>query len=140
MSTSPFFHIRSDKFTILPGEDEDIVNEGMYGKSLCLYLQRKLSERGWTIDFLGSEDWGWAVGIRVESLRFLLCVYGVEMEAGGLDLCVTVQALPDRKWSWKRLRFIDTTEVVGRMNSELKAIFIEDNDVQFLGSTQEFPL
>jgi hypothetical protein len=42
-----FIHIRSAKFPILPGEKEELVNEGMYGKALAQYLQEKLRERGY---------------------------------------------------------------------------------------------
>lgn len=140
MSSTLFFHVRSEKFTILPNEDDEILNEGIYGKSLCLYLRKNLSERGWSTDFLGCEDWGWALEIVAAPLRFNLCVYGIEMKTGGLDLCVTIEAMRDRKWSWRRFRFVDTTEVVDRMTTELNAIFSEDPDVQLLGTTQDFPL
>ena len=30
-----FIHVRSKKFPILPGEKEELVNEGMYGKALA---------------------------------------------------------------------------------------------------------
>ena len=40
---STFIHIRSDKFPALPGEDDEIVNDGMYGKALVLTLV-KLTE------------------------------------------------------------------------------------------------
>ena len=34
--------IETKKFPVLKGEQEEIVNEGMYGKALCTYLQAKL--------------------------------------------------------------------------------------------------
>jgi hypothetical protein len=41
-----FILIRSTKFPVLPGEKEELVNEGTYGKALAGYLQKKLKERG----------------------------------------------------------------------------------------------
>ena len=38
---SKFIHIRSAKFPVLPGEREELVNEGTYGKALAIYLARK---------------------------------------------------------------------------------------------------
>ena len=35
-----FIHIRSSKFPILPGEKEELVNDGMYGKALAEYLRK----------------------------------------------------------------------------------------------------
>jgi hypothetical protein len=58
-----FILIRSSKFPILPGEKEELVNDGMYGKALAEYLQAKLTDG-----------------------------------AAGL-----------RQWSWRRLRFVDTS-------------------------------
>jgi hypothetical protein len=46
-----FIHIRSAKFPILPGEKAELVNEGMYGKALALYLQQHLSDRGYDAPF-----------------------------------------------------------------------------------------
>ena len=34
--------IHTKKFPILPDEKEEIVNEGMYGKALCQYLEKEL--------------------------------------------------------------------------------------------------
>ena len=54
-----FIQIRSSKFPILPGEKEELVNEGMYGKALAQYLQAKLTGRGYEAPFVCCEDWGW---------------------------------------------------------------------------------
>jgi len=53
-----FIHIRSTKFPILPGEKEELVNEGMYGKALAQYLQGKLKDRGYDAPFICCEDYG----------------------------------------------------------------------------------
>ena len=42
-----FIHIRSAKFPILPGEKEELVNEGMYGRALAEYLQARVRDRGY---------------------------------------------------------------------------------------------
>jgi hypothetical protein len=54
-----FIHIRSSKFPILPGEKEELVNNGMYGKALAEYLQAKLRNRGYDAPFVCCEDWSW---------------------------------------------------------------------------------
>jgi len=38
--------IETCKFPILPGEDQEIVNEGMYGKAFCQYLESALPLAG----------------------------------------------------------------------------------------------
>lgn len=42
-----FIHIRSTKFPILPGETEELVNQGTYSKALAMHLREKLIERGY---------------------------------------------------------------------------------------------
>jgi len=49
---NPFIHIRSEQFPILPGEEEELVNEGMYGKALVTYLQEHLTDRGYESPFV----------------------------------------------------------------------------------------
>jgi hypothetical protein len=38
--------IETNKFPILEGEDDEIVNENMYGKALCKYLENNLPKTG----------------------------------------------------------------------------------------------
>jgi hypothetical protein len=42
MLPKTWIHIVSKKFQVLSGERELLVNEGMFGKALAIYLQRKL--------------------------------------------------------------------------------------------------
>lgn len=35
----PFIRVQSPKFAIVPGEAEELVNDGMYGKALAEYSQ-----------------------------------------------------------------------------------------------------
>lgn len=50
-----FLHIRSQKVPILPSEEDELVNDGMYGKSLALYLQSRLQDRGYMAPFICCE-------------------------------------------------------------------------------------
>jgi hypothetical protein len=51
-----FIHVRSAKFPILPGEREELVNDGTYGKALAEYLQKELTDRGYHAPFVCGED------------------------------------------------------------------------------------
>ena len=42
MNPNSFIHIKSSKFPILPGEEDELVNEGTYGKALALYIESEL--------------------------------------------------------------------------------------------------
>lgn len=141
MASNPFFHLHSDKFSILPGEREELVNDGIYGKSLAEYLQKHLISKGYVVPFVCCEDWGWWVEIADHPFTFGLCVYGwIKDDGEKLDLCVNVGTEPGLRWSWTRLRKVDTTQAVHKLHTELNELFEEDSDITLLGLTEDFPL
>ena len=134
-----FIHIRSAKFPILPGEKEELVNEGMYGKALAEYLQAKLRERGYDAPFICCEDWGWWVELQSTPFTFGVCIYCGPERDGPLDLFCTDGATAPRKWSWSRFRFVDTSPYVNKLHDDLVAIFRADRDVQVLATDLDSP-
>lgn len=53
----------SKLFPPYPGEEEEMVNPGMWGKRLAEFLRAKLGAKGFETDEPIAEDWGWFVGI-----------------------------------------------------------------------------
>ena len=133
-----FIHIRSAKFPVLPGEKEELVNEGMYGKALAEYLQAQLRERGYDAPFICCEDWGWWVELRAP-FTFGVCIYCGPERDGPLDLYCTDGATVRKKWSWRGFRFIDTTPHVTKLHNDLVSIFLADPDIQVLGTELDSP-
>ncbi|MFC7339747.1 hypothetical protein ACFQY0_21365, partial [Haloferula chungangensis] len=140
MAANPFIHIRSTKFPILPGEEEELVNEGTYGKALAEYLAEHLRTRGYDIPFTCCEDWGWWVEIRGQPYSLGCCVYGASDAGDSPELCVKISRDPERKWSLLRFRMIDTRERVNKLLDDLKAVFEDDSEVEIAGLTEDFPL
>ena len=144
-----FIHVRSSKFPILAGEREELVNEGMFGKGLALYLQTKLRERGYEVPFVCAEDWGWWVSLKTAPFALGVCVYAgpvedrpVEGEAvqdGPGEFACTTGAPGRKVWSWKKFGFIDTSPWVNKLHEDLLAIFQADGDVQVVGVLDEMP-
>jgi hypothetical protein len=135
---SKFIHIRSFKFPILPGEKEELVNEGMYGKALAQYLQAKLTDRGYQAPFVCCEDWGWWVELKDVPFAFGVCIYSKPAE-NPIEFVCTDGAVGLRKWSWKRFRFMDTSPWVTKLHEDLLAVFQADKDVKIVGTSEEFP-
>lgn len=135
-----FIHIKSSKFPVLPGEDDEIVNEGMYGKSLSQYLQRELAARGYRTPFYCAEDWGWWVEIGDCPFRFGVCIYSAHAFGSADEFVCTDGANDSRSWSWSKFRFIDNTPWVDKLNGDLLSIFSADSSVEIIGVTDEFPL
>jgi hypothetical protein len=67
--------IESKKFPIQPGENQEIVNERMYGKALCTYLQEHLPRAGVNVPFFCNEDWGWWLEVEHGDFKMALCIY-----------------------------------------------------------------
>jgi len=137
---SQFIHIRSKKFPILPGEKEELVNEGMYGKALGEYLQKTLSERGYDAPFVCCEDWGWWVELKGAPFAFGVCIYSGPADDEPTEFVCTDGAIGPRKWSWKKFRFVETAPWVEKLHEDLLAVFRADADVEVIGIADEFPL
>ena len=137
---SKFIHIRSSKFPVLPGEEEELINEGTYGKSLAEYVQSKLRERGYDSPFVICEDWGWWVHLTGAPLAFGVCIYSdLDAVKRGEFVC-TDSLIKSRKWSWKNLRFVDASPWAEKLHSDLMNIFQSDEDISIIEVTDEFPL
>jgi hypothetical protein len=134
-----FIHIRSTKFPILPGEEEELVNKGMYGKALAVYLQAKLAERGYDSSFVVCEDWGWWVDLKGFPFAFGVCVYSHPDENGPVEFVCTDGAPGPRKWSWKKFGYIETGPFAKKLIADLVAILETDSDVEIIGISDEFP-
>jgi hypothetical protein len=136
--TFPFIHVKSAKFPVLPGEEDELVNEGTYGKALAQYLEAQLKARSYEVAFIGCEDWGWWVEIRGHPLAMGVCVYGSPDLSKTHELCVTVSPEPGRCWSWRQFRFVDTTGPAAKLFDDLREIFAADPAVEVLGYPEGF--
>jgi hypothetical protein len=137
----PFIRVSSTKFPILPGEADELVNEGMYGKALAEYLVSRLRERGYDAPFFCCEDWGWWVELAGFPCIFGVCIYGRECDDGRLDLYVTDGAVKERKWSWRKFGLVSTgaTAAATKLHADLVSILSTDPDVQVLATDLDSP-
>jgi hypothetical protein len=138
-----FLLIETTKFPILPAEDSEIVNEGMYGKALCNYLQNELPAEGIEVSFSCPEDWGWWVEVRHQSITMGLCIYS-DSSAGcnpeKYALCSSIQ--PSKKWSWSKFKKLDNTSEVNAALEVIDAverICKRDPEIQFVSRHTDFP-
>ena len=135
-----FIHIKSSKFPILHGEEEELVNDGTYGKALAEYLQARLIDRGYDAPFVCCEDWGWWVELKTAPFPFGVCIYSSFEDDGPVEFVCSDGATAARKWSWAKLRFVDTSMWVRNLHEDLMAIFQADDEVETIGTSEEFPL
>lgn len=135
-----FIHIKSAKFPILPGEKEEVVNDGMYGKALSLYLQEQLPKRGYEVPFTCAEDWGWWVEFRGDSLKGGICIYCGPGEDRKLEYACLIGLKSNISWSWKKLKTIDHTDLINKLFDDLVDIFEQDPEVTLIGITEDCPV
>ena len=135
-----FVHITSTKFPIPPGEKEELVNQGTYGKALAEYLQRKLTDRGYTSLFFCCEDWGWWVELSGAPFVSGVCIYSQVEQDQLVDFVCACDPDEGRKWSWRQFRLVDTSSWVLKLRNDLLAVFQTDGDVRIVGMYKEFPL
>ncbi len=134
-----FIHIRSPKFPILPGEEEELVNDGMYGKALALYLQEKLKARGYDAPFICCEDWGWWIELKGAPFVFGVCIYCGPKVDGVLDLFCTDGATANKNWNWRKFRVVDTTPWVAKLHADLVSVLQADPDIKVVSTSLESP-
>ena len=138
--TDRFLHIKSAKFPILSGEEEEIVNPGMYGRALAQYLQQQLQKRGYDAPFVCAEDWGWWVALESAPFPFGACIYCRPFEDQPTEYVIAHGAPPGgRKWSWKQLKFLDTTPWIDKLYEDLAAVVEADPEIESLGLVDEMP-
>jgi len=134
-----FLHIRSAKFPVLPGEQEELHNPETYGKAFALYLQATLAERDYNTPFVCCEDWGWWVEIKFPEKAIGLCCYRHGDKDGTSDFVCSPSPERDRVWSWRKFRFIDIGDKLRSLTADLEQRFRNDPDTEFVGTFDEFP-
>ena len=66
-----------------PEADEaELVNPGLGGRGLCLYVKQELEKLGLETSEPAAEDWGWRLELRFEGRRFWMGCGAVSGEPG----------------------------------------------------------
>lgn len=132
--------IETDKFPVLPGEDEEIVNPGMYGKALCQYLEQELPRQGIDVPFFCNEDWGWWLEVNHEGFNLALCIYSCpEGDANPQKYAILPSIQTAKKWSWSKFRSIDVSQDVLRVMNSLERLFQSDPEISSVTRHDDFP-
>ncbi len=135
--------IHTRKFHKMPGEDEELVNPGMYGRAICQYLQDNLREADHDIPWFCNEDWGWWIEVKGLAIPLGLTVYCRPDEAGNVhDYAVMSSVTEDKVWSWRKLTkviAVDRVASVNRIMSDVFALFSKDREVERVSRNDDFP-
>lgn len=135
-----YIHVRSSKFAPMPGEVEEIVNPGMYGKALSLYLQHHLVAKGHSVPFVVAEDWGWWIDVKDGPVKGGVCVHCGPGADGGHEFAICLGFSGVKRWSWKRFGTVDLTQQLESLFNDIVAILQADNEVEIVGIDVECPV
>ena len=133
--------IETKKFPILEGEKDEIVNENMYGKALCKYLEERLPKSGIKVSSFCAEDWGWWLDVQHNGFEMGLCIYSDPEAATDPEKYAILPSIQNNmKWSWSKFRKIDVSHNVLNIVNELESIFQKDNEIFKISRHDAFPL
>ena len=116
-----FFELKTQNFPIIDYEDN-----GFNGAEISNHLRNCLLQRGYFINNLLEEDWGWFVGIRDYPNIGVYCGEDYEIAILGKDTRFSFQKFKRMKW--------DKFE---KLHNDLIEIFEQDPDMELLSIRDE---
>lgn len=132
--------IETKKFPIMPGEDREIVNERMYGKALCQYLESVLPAYGLNVASYCAEDWGWWLEVQRGTFKMGLCIYSdPEAEKDPERYAILPSIQQAKKWSWSKLRNIDNSTDVLELVAVVERVLKSDKDIFAVTRHDDYP-
>ena len=132
--------IETKKFPILPGEDEELTNERMYGKALCTYLQSALPSAGINVPSFNNEDWGWWVDLERGDFKMGLCIYSDPNAEGSPERYALLPSIHQaKKWSWSKLRSVDVSRDVLDLIDTVERVLKADKEIPVVTRHDDYP-
>jgi len=132
--------IETKKFPILQGEEEEIVNDNMYGKALCQYLKSNLSNTNIKVQDYFAEDWGWLLDVKVKDFEMGLCIYSDPDATGNPEKYGIMPSIhSDKVWSWSKFKKIDVSRDVLGIIEVIEKIFLNDKEISSVTKHDDFP-
>ena len=132
--------IETSKFPVLDGEKDEIVNENMYGKALCKYLEAKLPSVGIDVPFFCNEDWGWWLETDRKGFKMALCIYSDPDANPNPERDALLPSIKEaRKWSWSKFKSIDVSHDVLETMVAVENTFRNDKDIRSVTRHDDYP-
>ncbi len=132
--------IHTEKFPILEGENDEVVNDGMYGKAICQYLKSEISKNGLEVPFFIAEDWGWWLEVKDGEFVLGLQIYSdSDRDENPEKYAIMSSITEDKKWSWRKFKKIDISNNVNKIMVLLENLLIKDPEVKSVIRHNEFP-
>ena len=132
--------IETQKFPVLDGEEEELVNENMYGKALCIYLEKALPKIGIDVPLFLCEDWGWWLEVIDKDFKMGLCIYSHPDEKDYPKRYAVMSSITDeKKWIWSKFKRVDVSDNVLSIMDNVENIFKDDAEIINVMRHDNFP-
>jgi hypothetical protein len=132
--------IETVKFPILEGEEDELVNQGMYGKALCLYLETKLPLVGIEVPFFCCEDWGWWIEVKDDEFSMGLCIYSDPGAENNPERYAIISSITkETKWSWSKFKKRDVSREVLKIMNAVEDVLKEDEEIGKVSRHDDYP-
>jgi len=132
--------IESKKFPVLPGEDQEITNPGMYGKALCEYLKLQLPLTGISVPAYCNEDWGWWLEVERGAFKMGLCIYSDPAATKDPQRYALLPSVTrGKKWSWAKFKNVDVSKDVLEIIDVVERVLRSDKDVSVVTRHDDYP-
>lgn len=117
---------RSSAFGRDETDEDDAINEGVWGKRLATYLVERLPSHGVLLHAPIAEDWGWYVPVEVDGVRLALCCGHQD----GDDDELLIFTDPSTPVVRRGLRKVDLTEPLGRLVAAVRAVLDDAPEIR----------
>ena len=137
-----FIHIQTTRFLVEPGEDEEIVNERMYGAALSTYLETELNKRGYDGGAVG-EDFGYWLGFShpdapLATLEMAVHCPSLRNETP-MEYVVVVMTHKTKRWVWSKLKSISFAPAIKKLQADLREILAKAPETKVLSISDDMP-
>jgi len=137
-----FIHIQTTRFLVEPGEDEEIVNEGMYGAALSTYLKTELTKRGYDSCSV-AEDFGYWLGVShpdtpLATLEMAVYCPGRKTETP-MKYVVLVMTHKTKKWVWSKWKSISFAPAIAKLQADVRDILANAPETIILSISDDMP-
>jgi len=134
-----YIHIRSAIFPILPDENPENYEDFLYGKSLCLFLQKHLPAYGFKVSRFDWEDWGWWISIENTIRNIELGVYRFT-DSDMSDFAIRIDRRKSVFFSLKKFKKVSRLSEMEKLEAAIIDLMSKTDGVDFISTSDEFPL
>jgi len=134
-----FLHIKASIFPILPEENPNNYEDFVFGKSVCLFLQKHLPAYGFSVEHFDCEDWGWWLAVEHPIKRIEMGVYRFSIEDTA-EFAIRFDFRKAEFFSLKRVKKVSRLSEMEKLEAAIIDLMSKTDGVEFISVSTEFPL